>query len=280
MATDISSLTGDDTALTVVHHWLNGPAVQRRETPNHGGKIEPDYLLMHYTAGRDAASSVRHFLSPAAQASAHLVIGRDGSITQLVAFNRKAWHAGISSWAGRNGLNQFSIGIELDNAGRLQRVGSRFQAWFGELYPPEQAIEAQHQHESRVAWWHAYTGPQIDAALRVAHLLVQTYRLLDVMGHDDVAPGRKVDPGPAFPMGSFRSRLFGRSNDVLPQFEVTAEALNVRGGPGTVFPLVRAPLAKGAVVSLLEMQALWAHVLLEEDEQVDGWVRNSFIRAL
>ena len=97
----------------------NGQPVRYVETPNHGGVMTPEYLVMHYTAGSSAESAVAWLCNPEAKASAHLVIGRDGSITQLAAFNRSAWHAGQSRWAGRNSLNAFSIGIELDNAGKL-----------------------------------------------------------------------------------------------------------------------------------------------------------------
>ena len=103
-------------------------------SPNSSGDLTHEYLVMHYTAGRSAEESIKWLANAAAKASAHRVIGRDGSITQLVPFNIKAWHAGISSWEGRSGLNSYSIGIELDNAGRLTRHGSKWRAWFGEEY--------------------------------------------------------------------------------------------------------------------------------------------------
>jgi len=88
-------------------------------SPNKGGKAEPKYLVMHYTATPDLEVAIRSLINPKRKASAHLVIGRDGSITQLVPFDRVAWHAGASSWDGLKGLNRYSLGIELENAGKL-----------------------------------------------------------------------------------------------------------------------------------------------------------------
>ena len=201
----------------------DGQPVRYVETPNHGGVMTPEYLVMHYTAGSSAESAVAWLCNPEAKASAHLVIGRDGSITQLAAFNRSAWHAGQSRWAGRNSLNAFSIGIELDNAGKLERVGERWLCAVSKReYPDDEVLIANHPHDrpgTMAAGWHQYSAAQLDAAGEVGVLLMQSYALRDVLGHDEIAPGRKTDPGPAFPMASFRARLRGRdgSGRLVPQ---------------------------------------------------------------
>jgi N-acetylmuramoyl-L-alanine amidase len=182
-------------------------------SPNQGGPIKPDYLVMHYTAGRNAKSSINWLVNSQARASAHLVISAEGHPTQLVPFNRAAWHAGASRWAGRVGVNSFSIGIELDNPGMLtRRAGSWFTTW-GDPVDEENVIEAVHKNGGELRGWHAYSGTQLDAALGIASLLVNHYGLKDVVGHEDIAPGRKVDPGPAFPMDSFKARVIGRNVD-------------------------------------------------------------------
>ncbi|MCA3143430.1 MAG: N-acetylmuramoyl-L-alanine amidase [Betaproteobacteria bacterium] len=263
--------------MQITDHLLSGDGVSFTDSPNKGGPIVPQYLVIHYTAGRDAESSVRHFLDPGAAASAHLVIGRDGRLWQLVPFNRKAWHAGKSAWLGLEGMNRHSIGIELDNAGRLTQVGTRYQAWFGAFYPESEVVRARHKNETADAWWHAYTEAQLSATLAVARLLVRHYGLKDVLGHDDIAPGRKADPGPAFRMASFRSNLFGRGDDGRDRLVVNAPLLNIRGGPGAEHPLVAAPLKAGTSVDLIEMAPLWAHVALADGSGLEGWVRNSFV---
>jgi N-acetylmuramoyl-L-alanine amidase len=261
-------------------HRLVDTDVTMLDTPNKDGQINPEYLVIHYTAGRSGESSVSHFQDPAAQASAHLVIGREGKLWQLVPFNMKAWHAGISSWAGRDGVNNFSIGIELDNAGKLQKVGEQYQAWFGKFYPPSEVVEGRHKSESTSAYWHVFTEQQMTILLPIARLLVDRYKLKDIVGHDDVAPGRKIDPGPAFPMRSFCASVLGREQDAEDLYRVIPARLNIRSGPGSGFAAVAAPLTADTRLKLLEMQSLWARVLLTDGSQIEGWVRNSFIQKI
>lgn len=191
--------------------FKNASAVRYEETPNKGAAISPLYLIVHYTAGPSLESSVQWFKNRAANASAHLVIGRDGTIVQMVPFNRKAWHAGRSRWGELRGLNSYSIGIELDNAGKLQRLNNQWAAWFGQTYPDKEVMEAVHKHESTLAGWHVFPELQLQAAIEASIALHERYNFADVLGHDDVSPGRKTDPGPSFPTISFRSRVLGRS---------------------------------------------------------------------
>ncbi len=98
--------------------------------------------------------------------STHLLIDRDGAITQFVPFDRRAWHAGLSSYRGRVDCNDFSIGIELEGTDHLP-----------------------------------YTESQYDALPDVLRALLRRYPRIDaaaIVGHNEVAPGRKTDPGPAF----------------------------------------------------------------------------------
>jgi N-acetylmuramoyl-L-alanine amidase len=266
-----------EVSMEIKNDGLSGADVAVADSPNKGGPIVPQYLVMHYTAGRSGESSVQHFLNPAAQASAHLVIGRDGKVWQLVPFTRKAWHAGRSAWAGLEGLNSYSIGIELDNAGKLVKVGQQYQAWFGAFYPESEVVQARHKNEDQDAYWHVYPEPQMSVALEVARLLVKQYRLKDVVGHDDIAPGRKTDPGPAFRMASFRASIFGRGDDAPERMTVNVPLLNIRSGPGTEHPTVLPPLKAGTRLDLIEMGPLWAHVALTDGSGLDGWVRNSFV---
>jgi N-acetylmuramoyl-L-alanine amidase len=260
------------------NHRLAGPGVTQLDTPNCGGPLQPRFLVMHYTAGRSAASSIATLCSPQAKASAHLVLARDGSITQLAPFNVVTWHAGVSQWNGLVGLNRHAIGIEMDNAGRLRRVGSQYQAWFGVAYPEAEVLLAEHPHGGGVQPWHTYTPEQIERALELAVLLVSRYGLEDVLGHEDIARGRKTDPGPAFPLGAVRSRALGRTEDAPPRYVVTASLLNVRGGPGAQFAPVAAPLKRGAELLLLEPGDRWSRVEWLGNTDVEGWVNNLFVQ--
>lgn len=172
------------------------------------------FLVMHFTAGWSAASSIEWWQNPAAKgAGAHIIIGRDGQVIQCRAFDRTAGHAGVSRWRDPGtgklylGLNSCSIGIELANRGDLPQ-GTTYPQSMGALAGTKVPVrQGTHKHGGPPRQWEVFPEPQMQAALRVAAALVDRYKLDDVIGHDDCAPDRKEDPGPAFPMTSFRHAL-------------------------------------------------------------------------
>ncbi len=253
------------------------------ESPNRGGALSPRFLVMHFTAGASAASSIAHLTKKGAGASAHLVIGRDGAITQLVPFNRVAWHAGTSRWQGISGLNRHSIGIELDNAGELSDTPAGWTSWFGRIYPDDDVVVAAHRHDGVETGWHRYPEAQIMAALAASEAIFGHYGLEDVLGHDDIAPERKRDPGPAFPLDRFAGRLRGREDDAFPLYE-TISSLNVREGPGTGFTKIpESPLPPGTRLTVESRDAAWCFVdVLGVDgvPAATGWVHGNYIRRL
>ncbi len=269
----------DAPTLRIENHRLVGEGVSWRATPNVGGALMPRYLVMHYTAGSSLKSSVESLCTVKAKgnASAHIVLGRDGSIVQLAPFNLVTWHAGVSAWNGENGLNSRSIGIEMDNAGVLTRVGERYMTWFHKEIPAAEVVHAAHRHGGPVQPWHAYTEKQIARALELAELLVQHYGLEDVLGHEDIARGRKTDPGPAFPLESVRGQALGREDEVAPHYVVTAPLLNIRKGPDASFDAVAPALKKGTRVTLLETGDRWNRVEVDGPTDIEGWVNNRFI---
>lgn len=268
--------------LRIEKHRLVGDQVTHRDTPNRGGPLAPRYLVFHYTAGSSAASAVNSLCTrkPSGNASAHIVLGRDGAIVQLAPFDVVTWHAGLSQWNGLIGLNNWSIGIEMDNAGPMNRVGSKYVAWFGRAYPDSEVMLAEHKHGGGVRPWHAYTEAQIARALELAEVLVAHYGLEDVIGHEDIAPARKQDPGPAFPLSAVRSRALGREADAPEKFAVTATSLNIRKGPGASYETVAPALKKGTVLVLVESGERWSKVEVDGPTDVEGWVSNAFIERL
>lgn len=135
------------------------------------------------------------------------MIGRDGGIVQLVSFDRCAWHAGRSAWKGVVGLNGCSIGIELVNAGRLSRLDDgRWVSTFGHTIAEDDVLMATHRHAASPAGWQRFARAQLDAAVEAASAVCAAYAIEEIVGHDDIAPLRKIDPGPAFPMAEFRAR--------------------------------------------------------------------------
>lgn len=272
------------TPFIIQNHLLVGPQVTQKDTPNKSGEITPKYLVLHYTAGRSAQSSVNWLTHPASKASAHLVVGREGKITQLAPFNIKTWHAGKSNWDGIKFLNKCSIGIEIDNAGPMKQVGTKFQAWFGKEYPHSQVLQAQHKFDDESRWWHTYTEAQIAAVLELSRLLTSTYDLKEIVGHEDIAPTRKRDPGPAFPMEHLQAAGMGRGTETEEEqdecYRVTASALNVRKGPGREFEVVSGPIPLNTVVTLLEKRDRWFKVETNDEQDIEGWVFNKFLEAV
>jgi len=183
-------------------------------SPNIAGKQTPDMLIIHYTAGANEAGAIAWMTNPKSQVSSHILIGKDGAITQLVPFNRIAWHAGPSAWKGRTDLNRYAIGIELDNPGQLKRVNNQWVSSFKKVYPDEDILVAKHKYGATTYGWPKYPAVQIESVTELATLLVYTYELTEIVGHDEVAPRRKWDPGPAFPIDDFRTEVLRRVTEI------------------------------------------------------------------
>lgn len=136
----------------------------------------------------------------APNASAHVVIRRDGSVTQLVAFDVPAFHAGQSSWMGVTNLNRHSIGIMFENRGRLQQVGGKWPV-------PDDQLFVTGSGENRSVW-ERYTEEQVRAAGEVVRALGEAYPSIEaVLRHSDISSGRREDPGPALDIAPLTSAL-------------------------------------------------------------------------
>jgi N-acetylmuramoyl-L-alanine amidase len=142
-------------------------------SPNHGERREgrrPDILILHYTGMPDSSEALQWLCNPVAQVSSHYFVFEDGHVLQLVPEARRAWHAGVSSWDGESDINSRSIGIEIANPG----------------------------HPGGLP---AFPDPQIEAVIALSRDIITRWRIpaQRVLAHSDVAPGRKQDPGEAFP---------------------------------------------------------------------------------
>jgi len=171
------------------------------------GAITPEAIVVHYTAGGRAGNSV-NWLTRADDnyVSAHLVISRTGHIFQLAPFNRKVLHAGVSVWEGREDLNQWSVGIELANWGTVTPNGSGYVSWSGSPVSANLVKYAVHKN-GLPGYWEVYPGDQILSLIEVCSALRYSYGISTIVGHDDVAPTRKVDPGPLLNMEELREEV-------------------------------------------------------------------------
>jgi len=154
-----------------------------RASPNHGERkadVKLNMLVLHYTGMSDSEAALRHLCSPATEVSAHYVILEDGHIVQCVPEQRRAWHAGQSSWEGETDINSCSIGIEIANPG--------------------------HDHG-----YPDFPKRQIAAVTALCRSILTRYRIPAerVLAHSDVAPTRKNDPGEKFPWRTLHSSGVG-----------------------------------------------------------------------
>jgi N-acetylmuramoyl-L-alanine amidase len=287
--------------MKIINHRLvhdDGTPYAFRTSPHTGNVITPRWLVMHYTASGNAAGAISWFADPQSKVSAHIVIAKDGTITQCVPFNRKANHAGESTWKGVVGLNSHSIGIELDGYGYLGTAGPGKWKFESRSIPDSDVVVGTHKFGKPTGGWPKYPQAQLDAALELAALLVKEYKLEDVVGHDDISPGRKQDPGPTFPMDSFRASAKGQAAPPagaapppaagapaqgglrpIARFRVKT-TLNVRSGPAGTNPTVAgSPLQPGTVVRGAEDQAGWKRITAE-GSSVAGWVSAQFLDAI
>ena len=144
---------------------------REHSTSNHSSRVQ--YVVVHYTS--TGVERSLQLLTQGSVSSHYLIDATPATVYQLVDEDRRAWHAGDSQWRGRTWLNASSIGIELVNEGYRDGTGGR--------------------------QWQPYSEAQISALIALLKDIVQRHHLPvdSIIGHSDIAPQRKVDPGPLFP---------------------------------------------------------------------------------
>jgi N-acetylmuramoyl-L-alanine amidase len=183
-------------------------------SPNHGerrGSPAPDMIILHYT-GMPTAEGALHWLTvPESEVSCHYLVFEDGRIAQLVPESLRAWHAGKSFWKGETDINSRSIGIEIVNPG----------------------------HPGGLP---AFSTTQIDAVAALCADIIGRWQIPAerVLGHSDVAPIRKVDPGENFPWERLAEKGIGHYVDPAP---VTGGRFFQRGDSGPPVQALQAMLA-------------------------------------
>ncbi|MGJ3231365.1 MAG: N-acetylmuramoyl-L-alanine amidase [Oceanicaulis sp.] len=142
-----------------------------RPSPNFNDrKLPVSMLVLHYTGMDDAGSAIERLCDPEAGVSSHYVVAEDGTVTRLVDEDKRAWHAGAGEWRGIDDVNSASVGIEIVNGGHCYGLP-------------------------------AYPDIQIEAVTRLSQAVLARHGIkpAGVLGHSDLAPERKLDPGERFP---------------------------------------------------------------------------------
>lgn len=280
-------------AITKSHRLeQDGRAVERIAPPpaHTGGPFgqTPHILIMHFTYGASGRSSASWFKEPKnrEKSSAHVVIDRDGSVIQCVDFDTAANHAGKSSWGGLTSFNNKSFGIELANWGYLKPgPGGSWTSYTN--VPIASPFLSAHKNgnpygrSDATIGWEPYPPEQIATAVAIARALAAKYGVDTILGHDDIARGRKWDPGPAFDLARFRSHVLGGRAEDGPNILTVRSptGLNLRQGAGTEFAVIQL-LADGTQVAPVEQRGSWWFVNVLDPQgvaQQSGWVHAAFL---
>lgn len=157
----------------------------RFSSPNFDERTLPiSMLVLHYTGMEDGRVAVGRLCNPEAKVSAHYVVHEEGHVQQLVEEEARAWHAGVGFWRGINNINSASIGIEIVNGGHN--------------FPGEDGLPH-------------YPDAQINAVIALCHEIIGRHDIKpwNVIGHSDIAPDRKEDPGEHFPWSGLAAAGIG-----------------------------------------------------------------------
>lgn len=268
-----------------------------------GRKIQPKYIVLHYTAdsgklsGPDDAFSSLNALNNRGLSCQYL-LSRNGTVLECCDWNQRTSHAGSSRWKGIRGLNNHTVGIEISNAGWLNKFGpsTAWREWKGNQttrnFPSSDYVRTPHRdHPHWDVGWEVYNDTQMENLEQlVLHIqdLAQG-QIEEVIGHDHIAPDRKQDPGPLMdPMYPILNNIIG-DGDYEQQREkrvvastantgkvIARSGLNVRPVPGTSIPAIDT-LSYGTVVSIVSEHGDWLAIDMFGDGGVDGYVFKTFV---
>jgi len=250
---------------------------------------KPTLIVLHDTADREKPQdTVNWFKSSACTTSAHFVVERDGSITQMVECDQIAFHAGKSSFKGRSGCNTFSIGIEIDNPGGLDKNG---RAYFHKdkkgrpVAPGFDLDRLKHvkTKEHGDALWLPYTDAQVKTVINLCRALVAAYpSITDIATHWLISPGRKVDTNPLFPLDGVRAAVF---EPAKRKPSVPAEPVAPVEAPPPIAAVAEPPVAAALVTTSRKaktlsrltkaMHAIWIGLTLESILEYLGFAKST-----
>ena len=190
--------------LTIIHRpFLNFN--ERIDKTTNKLVTKPQFIILHYTANCSLSKTIQLFYDYFRPVSTHYVIGADGKIVQMVDESKRAWHADRSAWRKNKQINTYSIGIEITNPGYTETLTNPCSIFDPHVWN----IKTAKQVAGSSFYWHPFTQKQIKSVIDLCKDIMQRYDIApqNILGHSDIAPGRKMDPGPLFPW-----RLLAKNN--------------------------------------------------------------------
>ncbi len=283
--------------MEIKDHKLVGKNITYSPTRKTSGKYaagSPDTIIIHYTGGNNAEVAARWLNKSNVRASAHMVVGREGQVIQMADLDTITWHAGSSRYKfpdkNRTTFNRYSIGIEIANDGYLRKVGDKYYNAFKGKVDEKFVFKGKHRNypRTKAQYWHTYTDVQVEKVYEICKLIIKEYPTIKyILGHEEIAPVRKTDPGPAFPLDDLREKMGvwipGDSASVVKEktkkkmplgtVGVATAVLNFRAGAGQKYEKVAEQLQKGERVLVISKLNSWYEV----EQEITGWVAREFI---
>lgn len=281
----------------ILYH--NGKAVNRYKTSKTSGKMKrnPKFVVIHYTAGSSFDADVRILSSASAQVSCHLVLSPEGEWAQVGDFKDILWHAGKSSWKNYKSLNSYSVGVEVTCPGWVKfshktdgisyythSVGGAAR-WNDK---DDTIVQARHKNGGPVYFWVQFSAAQMIALRGAVPAIMAHYDMDECIGHDMIAPTRKIDPGPCLPDGFYDfvngtkttvatiTKPTASTNDSYKVANTRGTGLNMRKWPSSESAIIKS-MPESTEVKYIRSKEEW---YLVNDGITEGWVSSRYLTKI
>ncbi|MCI4671193.1 MAG: N-acetylmuramoyl-L-alanine amidase [Bacteroidia bacterium] len=278
--------------MQIIDHMVEG--LENKGLRQRGELIDPRFVVIHYTAGGDLNSSIEYLKNVGF--GYHILIDRDGTMVQGVPFDKGVAHAGCSNYAEFKSFNELAIGVCMANYGFLDLQDPVKGHFYRSDLPDvelfdEDVYMSSHYSGGGSMAWEKYSTAQYESLFQLCQSLKAHYpSLMGIVGHDEVALGRKFDPGPAFDYTDVSS-LFPNPDLLAANSRYVVDSpdgvLELRQGRSSEQPSLKT-LRNGDVVYLRAKEhffrnrscvfGIWASVALDEDMFHSGFVAWRYLK--
>lgn len=251
-------------------------------------KEDIQFIVMHITTGPHLQATINTFQNKDEGVSAHFVVARDGRVIQMVPLDHAAYHAGSGLWEGKGLFNRCSIGIEVDNAGKLSEGGGRVYARRGDLTIPEGHYERiRHWRDYHVKPWESFPEIQKKAAFNIVKALERYFKpIQEILEHERISLLTRTDPGPLFPMEELRQEVLGRIEPVFERYRLIRESTLYQNSyykvPKDEYLKYPSPKSECQIAIVFDESSYWTKIEIVKYQTKKwhgrkGWVRKNDI---